>query len=53
MLEIAFRERIHAVLWNFDHKLADEYAGLGDVEEATKVGRLGDLGKRDVMMEDI
>lgn len=51
-LETAIEE-VHDVLLNFDQKLLSNYMGLSDIQQIIHVGRLGETGKRDVMMADI
>ena len=41
------------MLFNFDEKLSGQFMGLSDIQQIIHVGRLGDRGKRDVMVTDI
>ena len=41
------------MLLNFDEKLSGQFMGLSDIQQIIHVGRLGDRGKRDVIINDL
>lgn len=45
--------KIHDELWNYDERLAKQFLQFTDIEKIIHVGRLGETGKRDVMLADI
>lgn len=51
-LQTSFAE-IHEWLWNFDEKMASKFIGLNDIEDVIKVGRFGELSKRDILLLDL
>ena len=46
-------EEMHAILMDFDRKLQSQTMGIFDIEQIIKVGKLAELEKRDLLIQDL